>query len=269
LRTDGVKPIMIAGNWKMCKLRGEARELASGLKSRLVGLESPPTVVLCPPFTALAEVADAIAGAEILLGAQNMHWEKEGAYTGEVSPGMLKDIGCTHVIIGHSERRHLFGETDEAVNKKARAALEAGLKPIVCVGETEREREGGETEAVVDRQIRAGLAGLGPEQMADVTIAYEPVWAIGTGKTATPAQAQDVHAQIRKLVAQIFDRSVSSSLLILYGGSVKPDNAAELLAEPDINGALVGGASLDGESFEGIIRAAAPDLIHKRGENTA
>jgi triosephosphate isomerase len=246
---------MVAGNWKMYKLAGEARSLASDLKARLAGDDSTLTVVLCPPFTALAVVAAAIAGTKILLGAQNMHWEEKGAYTGEISPSMLKDSGCQHVIIGHSERRQCFGETDENVNKKTRAALAASLKPIVCVGETERQREEKKTEAVIVEQVRKGLANLTVENMSDVTIAYEPVWAIGTGKNATPKQAQEVHALIRRLIAEIFGAKVASACLILYGGSVKPDNARELLAEPDIDGALVGGASLDADSFERIVRA--------------
>ncbi|MBI5118099.1 triose-phosphate isomerase [Candidatus Poribacteria bacterium] len=250
-----MRQIMVAGNWKMYKLAGEARALASDLKAKLAGHDSAVSVVLCPPFTALAAVAAAIAGTRMLLGAQNMHWEEKGAYTGEVSPSMLKDAGCTHVIIGHSERRQYFGETDENVNKKTRAALAAGLKPIVCVGETERQREERKTEAVIVEQVRKGLANLTVENMADVTIAYEPVWAIGTGKNATPKQAQEVHALIRGLLTEIFGEKVASARLILYGGSVKPDNARELLAEPDIDGALVGGASLDADSFEKIVRA--------------
>ena len=255
LRSGVVKPIMVAGNWKMYKLTGEARQLASDLKSGLASLTAPVSVVLCPPFTALAEVAAVIADTKILLGAQNTHWEENGAYTGEISAPMLKDIGCTYVIIGHSERRHVFGETDETVNRKILASLEAGLKPIVCVGETEQQRDLDETEAVITGQIHKGLKNLSPEQMDGITIAYEPVWAIGTGKTATPEQAQEVHALIRGLISKRFSESVASSLLILYGGSVKPGNAVELMSQPDINGALVGGASLEAESFEKIARA--------------
>lgn len=249
-----MKAVMVAGNWKMHKLTGEARELASELRTRLAGLDSSVTIVLCPPFTALAEVAAAIAGTEMAVGAQNMYWEQKGAYTGELSPLMLKDVGCTHVIVGHSERRQHFGETDETVNKKVRAALGANLRPIVCVGETERQRDEGKTKAVIVGQVHDGLANLSPEHMADVIIAYEPVWAIGTGKNATPEQAQEVHALIRSLIAKKFSESVASSLLVLYGGSVKPDNAGELLAQSDINGALVGGASLEAGPFEKIVR---------------
>ncbi len=250
-----MKPIMVAGNWKMHKLTGEARQLASDLKSGLASLDAPVSVVLCPPFTALAEVAAVVADTEIFVGAQNMYWEEKGAYTGEISAQMLKDIGCTYVIIGHSERRQLFGEIDETVNKKILASLEAGLKPIFCVGETEQQRDRDETEATITGQVHKGLENLSPEQMALITIAYEPIWAIGTGKTATPDQAQEVHALIRGLISQRFNKSVASSLLILYGGSVNPGNAAELMSQPDINGALVGGASLEAESFAKIARA--------------
>ncbi len=255
-----MKQMMIAGNWKMHKLTGEARQLASDLKSRLSNLDPAVRVVLCPPFTALPAVSSAITGTRMFLGAQNTHWEEKGAFTGEVAPAMLKDVGCTYVIIGHSERRQYFGETDESVNKKVLAALKAGLKLIVCVGETESQRDKGETEAVVVRQIRHGLAGLSRDQMASVTVAYEPVWAIGTGKNATPQQAQEVHALIRNLIAEMFDRSVASALCILYGGSLKPDNADELLTQPDVNGGLIGGASLVADSFEKIARSGAAAL---------
>ncbi len=247
----------MAGNWKMHKLTAEARRLASELRDALTDVDRAVGVLLCPPLTALAEVAAAIADTPIQLGAQNLHWESKGAFTGEVSAAMLKDAGCDYVLIGHSERRALFGETDETVNKKIGAALAAGLKAVVCVGETEHQRDGGETEAVVERQVRNGLAGLDPRQMAEIVIAYEPVWAIGTGKNATPEQAQEVHALIRKLVSECYGNAVASSLLILYGGSVKPENADELMAQPDINGALVGGASLDAGSFGKIVRAGA------------
>jgi len=250
-----MRQILVAGNWKMHKLIGEARQLASELTSRLTGLNASVTVVLCPPFTALAEVADAIAGTGVFLGAQNVHWEEKGAYTGEVSPSMIKDAGCEYVIIGHSERRQYFGEIDETVNRRVRAALHAKLKPIVCVGESERQRDQGQTEAVIIEQVRKGLVDLNAEGMGHVVIAYEPVWAIGTGKNATPQQAQEVHALIRGLISNTFGESIASSLLILYGGSVKPGNAGELLAQPDIDGALVGGASLEADSFEGIVRA--------------
>lgn len=250
-----MKPMIIAGNWKMHKLVGEAHELAARLKKGVADLDSSVTVVLCPPFTALAEVASVIADSPILLGGQNVHWEEQGAYTGEVSPLMLKDAGCTHVIIGHSERRQYFGETDESVNKKIRAALKADLVPIVCIGETERQREQGETENVIITQVRDGLTGLTAEQLSRIVIAYEPVWAIGTGKTATPGQAQEVHALIRRLIKEAYGAPAASVLPILYGGSLKPDNADELLTQPDINGGLIGGASLKADSFERIARS--------------
>ncbi len=250
-----MKPMIIAGNWKMHKLTGEARELASQLKSRLSELNSSVTVVLCPPFTALAEVAAVTRRSVLKLGAQNMYWEEQGAFTGEISPSMLSDAGCAYVILGHSERRHIFGERDKGVNKKVHAALKAGLRPIVCVGETEEEREKGKTESVIVKQIKKGLADLRVEQMRNVVIAYEPVWAIGTGKNATPEQAQEVHELIRKLIAEQFDETTAASVPILYGGSVKPSNADELLGQPDINGSLVGGASLDADSFEKIVRS--------------
>ena len=252
--------MLMAGNWKMHKLAGEAGALASELKAALADVDEPVGILLCPPSTALAAVASVLEGTKIRLGAQNMHWEDHGAFTGEISAAMLKDLGCDDVIIGHSERRHIFGETDEEVNKKVHAALDAGLNPIVCVGETEKQREDEETEAVVSRQVKGGLEGLSPERMADVVIAYEPVWAIGTGKTATPQQAQDVHALIRGIVSQQFGESTASALLILYGGSVKPGNALELMSQEDINGALVGGASLDTDSFAKIVRAGVDAL---------
>lgn len=250
-----MKPMLMAGNWKMHKLTGEARELVNGLNRSLAGVDGSVGVLVCPPFTALVEVASALKGTKIKLGAQNMHWEEKGAFTGEVTAAMLKDVGCDYVIVGHSERRHIFGETDENVNRKANAALNAGLKPIVCVGETEKQEEDGETEAVVSRQVIEGLDGLTSKQMTDIVIAYEPVWAIGTGKNATPDQAQEVHALIRGIIAREFDESTAEKLPILYGGSVKPANALELMSQDDIDGALVGGASLDADSFAEIVRA--------------
>ena len=256
-----MRRMVVAGNWKMNKLTGEARQLASELKSRLSDVKSRVTVILCPPLTALAEVADSIAGTDMALGAQNVYWEEKGAYTGEVSALMLKDAGCAYAIIGHSERRQHFGETDETVNRKIKAVLGVSLKPIVCVGESERQREEEKTEAVIVDQIRNGLVDLTAEEMANMIIAYEPIWAIGTGKNATPQQAQDVHALIRELVSDAFGEAAASSLPILYGGSVKPGNAGELLAQADIDGALVGGASLEAESFEAIVRAGAAVVV--------
>jgi triosephosphate isomerase len=245
------KPI-IAGNWKMFKTTSEARELVRQLKEALADVDSVE-IVVSPPFTALATVVGELKGSHISVAGQNMYWEESGAYTGEVSPLMLKDIGCTHVIIGHSERRQFFNETDGTVNKKVKAALKTGLTPIVCVGETLEARELGATMNVVERQIRDGLDGLSPREMEKTVIAYEPVWAIGTGKTATPQQAEEVHQLIRSIIAQRAD-SVAQDLRILYGGSVKPDNVDELMAQPNIDGALVGGASLQADPFVRIVR---------------
>ncbi len=211
-------------------------------------------VVVCPPFVSLVPVAEALKGSNIGLGAQNIYWEKSGAFTAEVSGPMLVSAGCQYAIIGHSERRQYFGETDETVNKRTFAALEHGLKPIVCVGETLQERERENTFKVIKQQIKGGLAGLSTEQMKSIVIAYEPVWAIGTGKTATPDQAQEVHAFIRKELAGLFNEATANATRIQYGGSVKPANATELMGKPDIDGALVGGAALKADSFEGIVK---------------
>lgn len=241
----------VAGNWKMHLTRPEARHLAERV---VAALPAPGKcrVVLIPPFTALAEVARALAGTEVRLGAQNVFWEDQGAFTGEVSAPMLREAGCTHVLVGHSERRGLFGETDEAVNRKVRAALNAGLSPIVCVGETLEEREGGRTTERIDAQLAAGLRGLSSGQLATLILAYEPVWAIGTGKTASPAQAEDVHAHIRKRIEESYGNDTASCAIILYGGSVKPANSYPLFKEKNIDGFLVGGASLDAVDFVGI-----------------
>jgi triosephosphate isomerase len=243
---------VIAGNWKMHGTIAETRKLLGELRSRLGEIEGR-TVVVAPPFTALAAAAAELRGSTIELAAQNVHWESKGAFTGEVSAAMLLEVGCRWAIVGHSERRQLFGETDAGVNRRARAALAAGLRPIVCVGETFEERERGATLEVVDRQARAALLEMGPADIQRICIAYEPVWAIGTGRTATPAQAEDVHRQIRSIVGAIAGSEISDQMRILYGGSVKPDNVAALIAERDIDGALVGGASLDPESFARIV----------------
>ena len=241
----------VCGNWKMHKTAAEAvalvRELAGGL-----GASPGVQVAVAPPFTALAPVAPALRGTPLELAAQNVHWEPQGAFTGEISAAMLADAGCQHVIVGHSERRQLFGETDESVRKKVGAVLAAGMRPIVCVGETLEEREANRTMAVVDRQVRGGLAGLSSE-LAAVTVAYEPVWAIGTGRTATAAQAQEVHAAIRRILRELAG-SLADAIRIQYGGSVKPENARELMSQPDVDGALVGGAALEARSFADIIK---------------
>jgi triosephosphate isomerase len=244
----------IAGNWKMNKTVSEASDLGSALKRDLAEY-AEVEIVLCPPFTALKPVCDAISGSQIKLGAQNMHWEPDGAFTGEISARMLRDLYCHYVILGHSERRARFHESDEVVNRKVKAALKANLLPIVCVGETIGEREAGLAEDIVRKQIEGSLAGLG-DGIARVLVAYEPVWAIGTGRTATPEIAQEMHAVIRKLLAEVGGAAASEAVRILYGGSMKPDNAAALLAQGDIDGGLIGGASLDARSFAEIVRIA-------------
>jgi len=249
-----VKPL-IAGNWKMHLDRGGARALATELLRSLPAPLEDAEVALFPPFTALAEVAAALAGGDITLGAQNFYPEDSGAFTGEVSLPMLLDVGVTRVLVGHSERRHVLGEDDAFVNRKLRAALRHDVLPVLCVGETLEEREGGRTAAVVERQVRAGVDGLPPERATDLSVAYEPVWAIGTGLTATTAQAAEVHALIRKLLGGLFGEA-GKRIRILYGGSVKPENARDLLGTPDVNGLLVGGASLKADSFARIVRAA-------------
>ena len=245
----------IAGNWKMNKTPAEGRELAEGVRKAIEGFTNVQ-VALCPPFVALASVAEVLKGSGIELGAQNLYWEASGAFTAEISGPMLVASGCQHVIIGHSERRQFFGETDATVNKRIKAALGSKLKPIFCVGETLQEREANITQKVVETQMTGGLAGFTAAELADLTIAYEPVWAIGTGKTATPAQAQEVHAFIRGLLKNMFGASLAEATRIQYGGSVKADNAKELLGQPDIDGALVGGASLKAADFAAIIKAA-------------
>jgi len=246
---------LIAGNWKLFKTIAEATALVNDLKP-LVAATSGVEIVVAPVFTALSRVSDALSGSNIHLAAQNCYWEEEGAFTGEVAPKLLKDAGCSHVIIGHSERRQYFGETDATVNKKAKAAIAAGLTAIVCVGETLAQREADKTFAVIETQIRGGVEAIPVESLKQVVIAYEPVWAIGTGKTASDAQAQEVHAFIRGLVAKLFGQSAADGIRILYGGSVKPDNVKGLMAQADIDGALVGGASLKADSFAAIANFA-------------
>jgi len=248
---------LIAGNWKMHKTLSEAVSFASALKGQLEEGGRGVEVAVCPPFTALAGVSEVLKESGINVGAQDVFWEEKGAFTGEISPPMLADLGCRYVIIGHSERRQYFGETDSAVNRKTRAALRWDLVPIVCVGETLSEREGGAALRVVERQLRGGLEGLLPHQAAGLVIAYEPVWAIGTGVNASPRDAQEMIAFIRRTVGEMYGGRAAESVRILYGGSVSPANAASILAEPDIDGALVGGASLDLASFLTIVDAAA------------
>ena len=248
---------IIAGNWKMNKDLRETEELVNDLKSVLTNIPVNTKVVVCPPFTSLALVKKLLEGSPIGLGAQNMYVEDEGAFTGEISAKMLRSIGCQYVILGHSERRQYFGEKNDFINRKAKKAHASGLIPIVCVGETLDERERNVTDQVVASQVRGCLQGLTAEQMKSTVIAYEPVWAIGTGRNATPQQAQNVHSMIRRLLSELFGRSVADVVTIQYGGSVKPDNARELLTQPDIDGALVGGACLKAGSFFAIIQASA------------
>jgi triosephosphate isomerase len=246
---------VIAGNWKMNNDLHQSQKLVSEIINGL-GKDTKADVIVCPPFTSLSEVSSLLKGTQIKLGAQNMYYEESGAYTGEVSADMLKSVGCEYVILGHSERRVIFNEPDELINKKIIAAFAKGLKPIFCIGELLKQREKGETMQVISRQVEKGLEGVSAEQMKNVIIAYEPVWAIGTGKTATPKQAQEVHSFIRELGAKKFSTSVADNLIIQYGGSVKPENSAELLSQKDIDGALVGGACLKADSFLGIIASA-------------
>jgi triosephosphate isomerase len=246
---------IIAGNWKMYKDLTESAQLVEALKALFPVLPSGVSVVICPPFTSLALVSNMLKGSPIRTGAQNMSEHDEGAYTGEVSWKMLKSAGCSFVILGHSERRQYAGETNELINAKAKKALAGGLRPMICVGETLAEREKGIMPQVITAQVKGVLAGLTDADMKEVIIAYEPVWAIGTGKTATPTQAQEVHQLIRKLVSQLYSWPIADQLVIQYGGSVKADNAAELLGQNDIDGALVGGACLKADSFAAIINA--------------
>ncbi|HVF46277.1 MAG TPA: triose-phosphate isomerase [Pyrinomonadaceae bacterium] len=246
------KPV-IAGNWKMFKLLSESVNTAVALKP-LVANANHCEVVIAPVFTALKKVVDRLEGSNIRVAAQNCATQnEEGAHTGEITPAMLKDVGCTHTIVGHSERRHSYGETDRSVNLKTKAVLAAGLVAIVCIGETLDEREAENAENVVRQELLLGLDGLTVADMERIIIAYEPVWAIGTGKTATPEQAQDMHAFVRQIVAQMHGDAAAQKVRILYGGSVKPDNIATLMSQPDVDGALVGGASLEAESFAKIV----------------
>ncbi|MGE5583656.1 MAG: triose-phosphate isomerase [Bacillota bacterium] len=246
------KPI-IAGNWKMNKTIPEAKALVTAMVSKLGGFNDVE-VVFCPPFTALSTVKELLKGTPYGLGAQDLYWKESGAFTGEVSPLMLKDIGCDYVIIGHSERRQYFGETDEDVNLKAKAALAAGIKPIICVGESLAQREAGETDALIKKQTTKALEGIEASAIPQVVIAYEPIWAIGTGKSSSAGDANQVISLIRKTTANLFGNDAAAKMRIQYGGSVKPENIKEYMNQPDIDGALVGGASLDAESFYKLVR---------------
>ena len=248
----GRLPFM-AGNWKMNKTTGEAIDLVRELKAAISGVKGVE-VAVAPPFTALYAVCKELEGSSIRLAAQNLYWEEKGAFTGEVSPLMLKEVGCHYVIIGHSERRQFFGETDETVNRRIKAALAQGLKVIFCIGETLKEREEGKTFSVIERQVEDGLKNLSDKEMKNIVIAYEPIWAIGTGKTATPGQAEEVHRFIRGKIEKLYSREVSEEIRIQYGGSVTPENIKGLMEQANIDGALVGGASLKAESFSKIVR---------------
>jgi len=246
---------LIAGNFKMFKTVVETVSYASDLRVLITDVKGVD-IAIAPPFTSVAAAVDAVKGSAIEVGAQNMHWERDGAFTGEISAAMIRETGARYVIVGHSERRTLFGDTNETVNKKTHAALTAGLVPIVCIGETLDERDRNETMAVLDRQIKESLDRVTGEQLSGMVLAYEPVWAIGTGRNATPAQAGEAHFHIRQRLRQWFGLDASERCRVLYGGSVKPDNIARLIAEPDVDGALVGGASLDPKSFFAIIQGA-------------
>ncbi len=246
---------VIAGNWKMNGDLIQSKDLITKLISGLSGQQIHCEVIICPPFTSLSEASSLVKSTTVKLGAQNMYFEDSGAFTGEISPSMLISAGCEFVILGHSERRTLFGETDELINKKIKKALQSGLKPIFCVGETLKEREAGVTKKVVERQVVDGLKDVSESDLNNIIIAYEPIWAIGTGVTATPAQAEEVHEFIRGLIAEKYSKSAAENLVIQYGGSVKADNAAELLSQKNIDGALVGGACLKSDSFITIIKS--------------
>jgi len=251
-----MRRFLVAGNWKMNTTQSTGEALAAELAAVAAKAEDGVEVLVCPPYPYLGSVGAKVAGSAVQLGAQNVYFEASGAFTGEVSVDMLKDVGCTHVLIGHSERRHVLGETDDVINKKVRAALAGGLTAVLCVGELLSEREAQKTKAVLDQQMAGGLAHVSEQDAANVVIAYEPVWAIGTGVTATPQQAESAHEHLRKWIANRYNPSVSEQMRILYGGSVKADNAEELMGQANVDGALVGGASLKAEAFVPIIEAA-------------
>jgi triosephosphate isomerase (TIM) len=251
-----MRPKIIAGNWKMFKTVEESKELINGIKTKLTSPLGSTKAIICPPFTSLALAQPLLGGSAIELGAQNMYPEDEGAFTGEISPKMLRSIGCKYVILGHSERRQYFAETNELINKKSRKAITSGLVPIICVGETLEQREKNITDQIVTTQVKGVLKEISSSDVENLIIAYEPVWAIGTGKTATPAQAQEVHLLIRKIIGQMYSWATAEKVVIQYGGSVKPENSRELLSQADIDGALVGGACLKAESFVAIVENA-------------
>jgi triosephosphate isomerase (TIM) len=243
---------LIAGNWKMYTTVAEAEQLAAAVARAAAG-QADRDVMIAPPYTALSAVSKVLSGSVVKLGAQNVHWEESGAFTGEISPAMLREVGCVMAIIGHSERRHVFGETDFLINRRITGALLHGIIPVFCIGETLKQRESEQTMKVLEDQVKAGLAGVELHDGSQLVVAYEPVWAIGTGKTATEEQAQEVHAFIRTLLEGMFEKNIAGQIRILYGGSVKPENIDILMSQPDIDGALVGGAALKAESFERII----------------
>lgn len=246
------RKIFIAGNWKMNTTLPEAVDLAKGVAA-VVGTSDEVDVAVCTPYISLASVSEVLKGSNVKLGAQDVYWEEKGAYTGKISCSMLNSVGCEYVIIGHSEQRQYFGETDETVNKKSKAALASDLLPIICVGETLEERKAGIMEDIVATQTRGAFDGMSKEDALKCTIAYEPVWAIGTGETATPEQANDAHAFIRKVLEDVFDEEVAQAVRIQYGGSMNPGNAKELLSQPDVDGGLIGGAALKADTFQGVI----------------
>ena len=250
------RKVFIAGNWKMNKTAAETKALCEALKESLAPLAGKVEVAVCPTFTSLATAVEVLKGSNVKVGAQNIHWAENGAFTGEISGAMLKEIGVEYVIIGHSERRQYFGETDETVNKRMQAALANGLKPILCIGETLEEREGNKTEAVLEQQIKGAFADICECKMDQITIAYEPVWAIGTGKTATPEMAEETHAFIRKTIAALYNEAIADAMVIQYGGSMKPENAQALVAQADIDGGLIGGAALKADSFTALVTNA-------------
>jgi triosephosphate isomerase len=249
------RPI-IGGNWKMQKTVAESKLFIEEFLKKIETFQEKVDIVIIPPFTSINAVSEALKGKRIYTGGQNMYFEEKGAFTGEISPSMLLDAGATYVVLGHSERRAIFKESSDLISKKVKMAVKKGLRPILCIGESKEERVAGKTEAILKEQLTGSLNGINKEEMANIVIAYEPVWAIGTGLTATPAQAQDAHAYVRKLLASLYDDKIARSTRIQYGGSVKPENAKELFSQPDIDGGLVGGASLDAKSLVEIIKGA-------------